>query len=130
MTESYAILMYAHLATVLPAVILGLLQFILKKGTPLHRGIGWTYMICMMITAILTLFMEARVGRQFLNHFGWIHLFSILTIWTVPTAIIAVRKGDIKSHKRKMVLLYVGAIVIAGAFTLTPGRYLHEVLFK
>lgn len=126
----YTVLMFAHLATVLPAVILGLLQFILKKGTPLHRGIGWAYMICMMVTAVLTLFMEARVGGQFLNHFGWIHLFSILTIWTVPTAIIAVRKGDIKSHKRKMILLYVGAILIAGAFTLTPGRYLHEVLFN
>ncbi len=122
-------LMFAHLATVLPAVLLGLIQFILKKGTKLHRGIGWTYMICMMITAILTLFMEARVGGTFLNHFGWIHLFSFLTIWTVPTAIIAARKGNIKAHKRKMILLYVGAILIAGAFTFMPGRYLHHVFF-
>jgi hypothetical protein len=63
-------MMFAHLATVLPAVLLGLIQFIMKKGTKLHRGIGWAYMICMMITAILTLFMEARVGGTFLNHFG------------------------------------------------------------
>jgi uncharacterized membrane protein len=83
-----------------------------------------------MITAILTLFMEARVGGTFLNHFGWIHLFSFLTIWTVPSAIIAARKGNIKAHKRKMILLYVGAILIAGAFTLMPGRYLHHVFFN
>ena len=70
--------------------------------------------------------MKAKVGSTLFNHFGWIHLFSILTIWTVPTAIIAVRKGNIKSHKRKMILLYVGAIVIAGAFTLMPVRYLHR----
>ncbi|MDG1779733.1 MAG: DUF2306 domain-containing protein [Flavobacteriales bacterium] len=127
---TYEALMFVHLATVLPAVVLGALQFILKKGGPIHRKIGWVYMIFMMITAILTLFMKAKVGSTLFNHFGWIHLFSILTIWTVPTAIIAVRKGNIKSHKRKMILLYVGAIVIAGAFTLMPGRYLHSVLFN
>jgi uncharacterized membrane protein len=38
-------------------------------------------------------------------------------------------KGDVKAHKRKMILLYFGAILIAGAFTLTPGRYLHEMVF-
>ncbi|MFT5923027.1 MAG: putative membrane protein [Flavobacteriales bacterium] len=41
----------------------------------------------------------------------------------------AARKGNIKAHKRKMILLYVGAILIAGAFTLMPGRYLHHVFF-
>ncbi|MFT6769243.1 MAG: hypothetical protein ACI80P_001431, partial [Flavobacteriales bacterium] len=33
MTDGYTIMMFAHLATVLPAVLLGLIQFIMKKGT-------------------------------------------------------------------------------------------------
>ncbi|MDP5140843.1 MAG: hypothetical protein NWP83_10305, partial [Spirosomaceae bacterium] len=71
----------------------------------------------------------ALVGPQFLNHFGWIHLFSLLTFWTVPTALIAAKKHQIKKHKRKMFLLYFGALIIAGGFTLVPGRYLHGLLF-
>ena len=83
----------------------------------------------MLITAVITLFMPALIGPQFLGHFGWIHLFSFLTLWTVPTAYTAIRKGNVRAHKRKMVLLYIGAILIAGGFTFAPGRYLNELFF-
>jgi uncharacterized membrane protein len=73
--------------------------------------------------------MPAAVGPQLFNHFGWIHLFTLLTLWTVPTAYFAVRQGKIKTHQRKMVLLYLGALVIAGGFTFVPGRYMYEVFF-
>ncbi len=86
-------------------------------------------MTLMFTTAVITIFLPAAVGPTLFNHFGWIHLFTILTLWTVPTAIIAVKKGNIKAHQRKMVLLYLGAILIAGGFTLVPGRYLHELFF-
>ena len=87
-------------------------------------------MILMMITAIITLFMPAEVGSRFLNHFGWIHSFSFLTIYTVPTAYWAIKKGNVKAHKRKMIILYFGAIIIAGGFTFTPGRYLYNLIFE
>lgn len=84
----------------------------------------------MLFTAFLTLFMSAKVGPRLWNHFGWIHLFSILTIYIVPTAYLAIKRKDIKAHKRKMILLYFGAIIIAGGFTFFPGRYLHSVFFE
>ncbi|WP_250149238.1 DUF2306 domain-containing protein [Flagellimonas sp. 389] len=83
----------------------------------------------MFFTALVSLFLPAQVGSQFLNHFGFIHFFSFLTLYTVPTAITAIRKKNVKAHKRKMVLLYFGALIIAGGFTLAPGRFLHEVFF-
>lgn len=125
----YDILMNAHLLTVVPCFLIGTLLLIIKKGTRVHRGFGRVYMVLMLITATITLFMPADVGPQFLNHFGWIHSFSFLTIWTVPTAYMAIKKGNVKAHKRKMILLYFGAIIIAGGFTFVPGRYLHEVFF-
>lgn len=125
----YEGLMYVHLITVVPCIFLGAYGLLARKGTPIHRLLGKIYMVLMLVTAILTLFMPALVGPQFLGHFGWIHLFSFLTIWTVPTAYTAIRKGNVRAHKRKMFLLYVGAIMIAGGFTLAPGRYLHEVFF-
>ncbi len=86
-------------------------------------------MILMLLTASVTLFMPAEVGPRFLNHFGWIHSFSFLTIYTVPTAYWAIKNGEVKRHKRKMILLYFGAIIIAGGFTFTPGRFLHSLFF-
>jgi uncharacterized membrane protein len=125
----YAFLMHSHLITVIPCVFLGGYLLLVRKGTAIHRLLGKIYMVLMMITAFITLFMPAAVGSRLFNHFGWIHLFTVLTLWTVPTAYLAVRKGNIKAHKRKMMLLYFGALVIAGGFTFVPGRYMHELFF-
>ncbi|MFD0797802.1 DUF2306 domain-containing protein [Maribacter chungangensis] len=125
----YNTLMNLHLITVVPCFFIGTLLLIIKKGTAIHKGFGRVYMVLMLFTAVVTLFMPADVGPQFLNHFGWIHSFSFLTIWTVPTAYTAIKKGNVRAHKRKMILLYFGAIIIAGGFTFVPGRYLHDVFF-
>lgn len=126
---SYDSLMYLHLATVVPCFVIGSFLLLIKKGTRVHIGLGRVYMILMMFTATVTLFMPARVGPVVLNHFGWIHSFSLLTIYTIPTAYFAIKKGNVRTHKRKMILLYFGAIIIAGGFTFAPGRYLHELFF-
>ena len=89
----YKYLMYAHLITVVPCFFMGAYLLSVKKGTTFHKSLGKIYMSLMMITAIITLFMPADVGPQFFNHFGYIHLFSFLTLYSVPTAIIAIRKG-------------------------------------
>jgi uncharacterized membrane protein len=86
-------------------------------------------MLLMTVTAMIALFIPAGVGPQFLGHFGYLHLLSVIVLWTVPTAFLAVKKGKIKEHKRKMVILYVSGIIIAGGFTLFPGRFLHQFFF-
>jgi len=126
---TYTDLMYIHLATVVPCFVLGTLLLFMQKGTNIHRNIGKIYMALMLFTATVTLFMPARVGPQLFNHFGYIHSFSFLTIYTVPAAYFAIRRGDVKSHKRAMISLYFGAIIIAGGFTFFPGRYLYDVFF-
>lgn len=125
----YSNLMNWHLGTVIPCFVIGTVLLLIKKGTPFHQKAGRVYMILMLFTAFITLFMPAQVGPRFFNHFGYLHSFSFLTLYSVPTAYIAIKKGDVKTHKRKMILLYFGAIIIAGGFTLFPGRYLHELLF-
>lgn len=125
----YINLMYLHLLTVIPSFLIGTILLIIKKGTKFHKLFGSVYMVLMLLTAIVTLFMQTHLGPRIFNHFGWIHLFSFLTLYTIPTAFIAIKKGNVKAHKRKMILLYFGAIIIAGGFTFTPGRYLHSVFF-
>lgn len=83
----------------------------------------------MLATGLITLAMPAHVGSQFLNHFGFIHTFSVLTLFSVPTAYFAARRGDLRVHRAAMIGLYVGGILIAGTLAFLPGRMLHDWLF-
>ena len=125
----YTSLLIIHLATVLPCFLIGTILLIIKKGTKIHIYSGRVYMILMLITATVTLFMPAQVGPRFLDHFGLLHSFSLLTIYSVPTAYLAIKAGNVKVHKRKMILLYFGAIILTGGFTFYPGRYLYTLFF-
>ena len=82
---NYQDLMYWHLSTVLPAALLGGLLLAFAKGTPVHRLLGKIYMMLMLLTAIITLFMSAEVGPTLLNHFGFIHLFSLFNLFSLIT---------------------------------------------
>lgn len=127
--STYLPLAYAHLATVLPAFAIGTYLLIRRKGTPLHRLLGKLYMLLMLVTAAITLFMPAAVGPKLFNHFGFIHLFSLLALYSVPSAYLAARRHDVRTHKGNMIGLYIGGLVIAGGFAFMPGRLLHSWLF-
>jgi uncharacterized membrane protein len=118
-------LIYAHLASIVPAAFIGAYLLLRQKGTPGHRCLGKIYMMLMMSTAIITLFITAEVGPTLFDHFGFIHLFSILVIYSVPAAYFAARAHNIKRHKFYMLGVYLGAVLIAGVFTFTPGRLMH-----
>ena len=126
---TYTQLVYLHLATVLPAFAIGAFQLLRRKGTPSHKLLGKVYMLLMPATGLITLAMPAEVGPRFLGHFGFIHLFSFLTLYSVPSAYFAIRRGNTKVHRANMIGLYVGGILIAGSFAFAPGRMLHEWLF-
>ena len=126
---TYTQLAYLHLATVLPAFGLGAFQLLRRKGTRSHIVLGRIYMLLMLATGFITLSMPAQVGPRFFNHFGFIHIFSFLAIFGVPTAYFAARHGYIRAHRFAMIWLYVGGILIAGAFAFSPGRMLHKWLF-
>lgn len=126
---TYLNLAYIHLATVIPAFLLGAYIIFTTKGTATHKLLGKIYGALMLFTAVITLFMSAQVGPQFLGHFGYIHLFSALILWSIPTAVMAIRRGNVKAHKRKMLLAYFGSMFIAGGFAFTEGRLLNQWLF-
>jgi uncharacterized membrane protein len=126
---TYTELAYLHLATIVPAFAIGAFQLIRRKGTSAHKLLGKIYMVLMLATGLITLAMPAHVGPRVLNHFGFIHIFSLLAIVNVPMAYIAARRGNIRAHRVAMLGLYFGGILIAGAFAFTPGRMLHAWLF-
>jgi uncharacterized membrane protein len=115
-----------HLATVLPAVAIGTWQiFLSTKGALLHRTLGFVYLGLMTVTAATTFFIRS------INHgaLSPIHLFIPLTLFGVAGALTSVRRGNISGHRRAMLGLYFGGILLAGAFAFLPGRLMHQVLF-
>lgn len=124
----YYNLAYWHLGTVLPAFLIGAYLLANNKGTPIHRLLGKVYMCLLLVTAVISLFMPAVVGPSFLSHFGFIHLLSFLVLYSVPTAYLAARNGNIRKHKAHMIWMYILGILVAGGFALLPGRLLYKSL--
>ena len=116
-----------HLAFMAPVPILGGYLLLARKGTLWHRRLGKFYMAAMFLGALVSLFMPAKVGPQIIGHFGWIHALSIWTLVSIVVALIAVKRGDVVTHKRFMIGLYVG-MMIAFAFTFTEGRLLGQLI--
>lgn len=126
---AYQQLAYLHLATIVPAFLVGSVLLASRKGTSDHRILGKIYLLLMVFTGLITLLMPAQVGPQVFGHFGFIHAFSLLTLYSAPAAYFAARHGNIKAHRGYMIGLYIGGILIAGAFAFAPGRMLHHLLF-
>jgi uncharacterized membrane protein len=115
-----------HLATIIPAFFLGTwLIFFSRKGARAHRAIGASYLVLMTITATAAIF----IRQLHPGGFSFFHLFVLLTYWGVFSAIWNLRKKDIQGHKRAMVGLYVGGLLIAGGLTFLPGRMMYRLFF-
>jgi uncharacterized membrane protein len=39
-------------------------------------------------------------------------------------------QGNITGHRKSMISLYIGACLVAGLFTLLPGRFLGDLLWQ
>lgn len=125
----YETLSFMHLGAIAPAFLMATFMMVTKKGTEVHKLIGRIYMVLMLFTAMVTLLMSAQVGPRLFNHFGFIHLLSVLVLYCVPSAYWAIKNGNVKRHKWSMIGLYIGGLIVAGGFTLMPGRMLGNMLF-
>ena len=125
---NYDALVWAHLATVLPCAILGAFLLCAAKGDRRHKAAGKVYLLLMLATALISLLLPAKVGQTAFGHFGLIHLLSVFVLWSVTAAYRAARAGQIARHKKIMISLYAGGIVIAGSAAMMPGRFLHSLM--
>ena len=122
-----------HLATVLPAFLIGGWSlFVSRPGSTAHRVAGRVFAVLMAITATTTVFIQSHFGFALTAgplRMSPIHLFIPLTAHGLWSGIRAIRAGEIERHRAIMRRLFFGSIVIAGLFTLLPGRRLHSFLF-
>lgn len=120
-----------HVVTVLPAFVLGTYQiFLSRKGAPFHRVLGYVYLALMTITAIAALFVQSLMPHGPFFGFSPIHLLVPLVLYGVYGAVRGARTHNVAMHRRAMLSVYIGGILIAGSLTLLPGRVMHAVMFS
>ncbi len=72
---------------------------------------------------------RAALGPAWAGWFSPIHLLSLFVLVAVPRAMWAAMRGNIAAHRRGMRRAYFLGLILAGAFTLLPGRLLGLMLF-
>ncbi len=117
-----------HLMAAVMALLLGPFAIYRQRRDRLHKGLGYTWVLVMTVTAGSGLFIETALWPR-LGPFGPIHLLSLWALYTLWRGVQAARRRDLATHQMEMRSLYWQALGIAGLFTLLPGRLLNRALF-
>jgi uncharacterized membrane protein len=121
-----------HLSAALGALTFGPVALWARQGRTqrpkLHRAFGYAWVTLMVITAVSALFIR---DFHLPNLAGYtpIHLLVPFTLVSLVGAFVHLARGNIAGHRKTMQGLYVGACLVAGAFTLLPGRYLGQLVW-
>src|ERR1700676_2378920 len=115
-----------HAFAAMTAFVLGVVQFAAPKGTLPHRTLGWIWVSLMVAVAISSFWIHQI---RLVGAWSPIHLLSIFTLVTLPMGVWMAHRHRGSDHRRIMILIFTGALVIAGLFTLIPGRLMHSVVF-
>ncbi len=116
------ILGWGHLAAALVALASGAAVLAIKKGTALHRRVGWTYVVSILLVNGSAFLIYDLFGR-----FGPFHFAAAFSLASVLMGIVPARRRRPKGrwlriHAYWMTGSYVGLVAAAVAETST--RYL------
>jgi uncharacterized membrane protein len=115
-----------HAFAAMTAFVLGVVQLSAPKGTIPHRTIGWVWVALMLAVSISAFWIHTI---RLWGPWSPIHLLAIFTLVTLPVAVLHARRHRVRQHRIAMLSLFFGALVIAGLFTLFPGRIMYAVVF-
>ena len=121
MTDPY---IWTHLIAAVVAIPLIILLLIRRKGDARHKQLGRVAAGLLAIIAISSFWITESNG----DRWSAIHILSVVTLINIPYAIYSIRRGKVRAHKMAMMGVAAG-FLIAGAFTLMPGRFLGSLLF-
>jgi uncharacterized membrane protein len=119
-------LIWLHLGSVMLPLAITPVQLLRRRGDGAHRLLGWIWAVSLFATALISF------GIRDINDGGlsFIHVFSVITIVTVPMLVFAARHHRIARHRSAVRGLVTGALLAAGYFTMLPSRMLGGWLFN
>ena len=115
-----------HAFAAMSAFALGIVQLSAPKGTIPHRILGWIWVAVMAVVGVTAFFIhEIRLWGPW----SPIHLLAIFTLVMLPLGVWRARRHEVQHHRRTMIGIFAGGLVVAGLFTFVPGRIMHAVAF-
>jgi len=115
-----------HAFAAITAFALGLVQLGAPKGTLPHRTLGWVWVLLMLVISASSFLIH---GIRMWGPWSPIHVLSVVTPIMLALGVLAARRHRMRAHKITMMAIFAGALLLAGLFTLVPGRIMHEVVF-
>lgn len=121
-----------HMSAAIAAIAIGPVALWARKGHQqrprLHRAFGYAWVTLMLVTALSALFIR---DFRLPNIAGYtpIHLFVPYVLINLVMAFRALAQKRIDLHRKIMTGTYIGACLVAGIFTLLPGRFLGNLIF-
>jgi uncharacterized membrane protein len=83
----------------------------------------------MLITAISAIFIR-DFSLPNLAGYTPVHILVPVVFASLFGAFYALARGNVRRHRFAMQMLYISACIVAGAFTLLPGRLLGDALWR
>lgn len=121
-----------HLASALCALVLGPLALWARRGRfphpRLHRAFGYAWVAMMLMAAVSALWIHGG-SMPNVAGYGPIHLLVPVVFVSLFGAFWFLQRGNVGAHRRTMQGLYFGACIVAGVFTLLPGRFLGQLVW-
>jgi uncharacterized membrane protein len=117
-----------HILASLLVLALTPFQFwLIRKGSALHRAVGYVWVTAMAVVALSSFAIPVRFN---VLPFGLspIHGLSVLMLGSIAMAIVFARRGAIGAHRRTLGWAAVG-FVAAGLFTFLPSRIMGQIVF-
>lgn len=123
---SAPVVIQVHVIAALLSIILGPVVLYRPRRDRIHTHLGYVW-----VTAMATVALSAMLIPNFSGpfHFGILHGFAVLTCVTLVMGIRYAIQRDIAGHQAAFRSLYWNGLMIAGMFTLLPGRRINEMLF-
>jgi len=115
-----------HVAAALAATALTLVLLAAPKGRRLHRILGWSWIVLIVVVAGSGLFIHTI---RLWGPWSPIHLLSLWVFLVAFRGVHAVRRGNVDRHRWVMLSLVFGALLGAGAFTFLPGRLMAQITY-
>jgi uncharacterized membrane protein len=114
-----------HVYAAVIALVLGLVQFLGRKGNLPHRLIGWFWIVLLSVICISSFWIPGSV------HIGPISLFHVIalyTLWSLFQGARAAMRGDVADHKSYMAWIFGLSLVVSAVLAFAPGALLFDVI--
>lgn len=131
-------LIAVHMTAAIAALVIGPVALWARRGHArrqphsqrprLHRAAGYAWVTLMLITALSAIFISNPAVPNIAG-FSAIHLLIPVVLGSLFIAFRQLLRGNVAGHRKSMLSLYISACLIAGLFTLAPGRFLGHLVW-